>query len=160
MHCLTNLLFFDIPFLYIILILMFWRYISFFWYICFILIWIKFLGKFWNICYFISYPADTWRSKGVPWRSPKGPNVRDLQGTFRGLSGDQKLMIWWKSCFLEAIVHVLHTYSCFSHEEQIFKSSKWGCPGDVYGTQLRDVPETKWWDVLGTSGGTSVKHDF
>ena len=25
----------------------------------------------------------------VPRRSPKGPNIRDLQETFRGLSGDQ-----------------------------------------------------------------------
>ena len=30
------------------------------------------------------------RPGDVPWRSPKGPNIRDLQGTFRGLLGDQQ----------------------------------------------------------------------
>ena len=30
---------------------------------------------------------NTWPGD-VPWRFPKGPNVRDLQGTFRGLSGE------------------------------------------------------------------------
>ena len=35
-------------------------------------------------------PAVTRRPMDVPWRSPKDPNVRDLQGTFRGLLGDQK----------------------------------------------------------------------
>ena len=33
-------------------------------------------------------------SRDVPWRSPKGPNVRDLRETFRGLSGDQ-YKNWW-----------------------------------------------------------------
>ena len=49
---------------------------------------------------------------------------------------------------------------CFTHllqffllEKQIFKKSKWGHSQDVYGTQLRDVPETKLWDALGTSAG-------
>ena len=98
-------------------------------------------------------PAGTRRPGDVPWRSPKGPNVRDLKGTFRGLLGNQqkKLIIWWKKCFLDAIVFVLHIYYCFLLEKQIFKSSKWGRPRDVYGTQLRDVPGTKLWDVLGTS---------
>ena len=26
----------------------------------------------------------------VPWRSPKGPNVQEFQGTFKGLLGDQQ----------------------------------------------------------------------
>ena len=39
-------------------------------------------------------PADTRRPGNVPWRSPKGPNVRDLQGTFRGLLADQQKN-WW-----------------------------------------------------------------
>ena len=30
----------------------------------------------------LAHPRD------VPWWSPKGPNVRDLQVTFRGLLGD------------------------------------------------------------------------
>ena len=32
--------------------------------------------------------ASTRRPGDVPWRSPKDRNVRDLQGTFRGLLGD------------------------------------------------------------------------
>ena len=44
---------------------------------------------------------------------------------------------------LETIVLVLHIYSCFFREEQIFLSSKWGRSRDVYGTQLRDVSGTK-----------------
>ena len=39
-------------------------------------------------------PAGTWRPGDVPWRFPKGPNVQDLQGTFRGLLGDQQNN-WW-----------------------------------------------------------------
>ena len=34
------------------------------------------------------------------------------------------------------------------------KCPKQECPRDVYRTQLRDVPWTKWWDVLGTSTGS------
>ena len=40
------------------------------------------------------YPAGTWRSGDVPWRSPKGPNIGDLWGTFRGLLEDQQKN-WW-----------------------------------------------------------------
>ena len=35
-------------------------------------------------------PAGARRPGDVPWRSPKGLNVRDLQGNFRGLLGDQQ----------------------------------------------------------------------
>ena len=35
-------------------------------------------------------PAGTQCTTDVHWRSPKGPNVRDLQGTFSGLLGDQQ----------------------------------------------------------------------
>ena len=54
-----------------------------------------------------------------------------------------------KNVFLDAIVLVLHIYYYFLLEKQIFKSSKWRRPQDVYGTQLRDVPGTKLWNVLG-----------
>ena len=79
-----------------------------------------------------------------PGVSPKCPNVkptRDPQGTLRGPI--QKLMILWKNYFSEVIVLVLHFCFCFLQEEQIFKSSKWGRPQDVYETQFWDVPETK-----------------
>ena len=36
------------------------------------------------------YPAGTRRPGDILLRSPKGPNVRDIQGTFRGLLGDQQ----------------------------------------------------------------------
>ena len=58
-----------------------------------------------------------------------------------------------KKCFLEAIFFALHIYFRFLLEKQTFKSSKWGQPRDVYGTQLRDVPRNKGWEVLRTSAG-------
>ena len=42
----------------------------------------------------MKHPAGTRRHGDVPWRSPKGPNVQYLQGTFRQLSGDQ-YKDWW-----------------------------------------------------------------
>ena len=44
-----------------------------------------------------------------------------------------------KKVLLDAIVLVLHICYCFLLEKQIFKSSKWGRPQDVYGTQLQVV---------------------
>ena len=41
-----------------------------------------------------NYPARTRRPGDVPWKFPKGCNVRDLQGTFRGLLVDQQKN-WW-----------------------------------------------------------------
>ena len=58
-----------------------------------------------------------------------------------------------KKVFLDAIVLVLHICYIFLLEKQICKSSKWGRPRDVYGTQLPDVPGARGWDVLGTSPG-------
>ena len=104
--------------------------------------------------FLINSPASTRRPGDVPWRFPKGPNVWDLQGIFRGLLGGQHKN-WW---FNEKSVFKCIS-PCFTHlflfllEKQIFKSSKWERPRDVYGTQLRDVPGTKWWDVLETSAG-------
>ena len=94
-------------------------------------------------------------SSDVPRTSPKGSNVLDLQGTIRGFLGDQH-KTWWfdkKKVFLDAIILVLHIYYRFLQEKQIFKSAKWERPGDIYGTHLWDVPDTKWSDVLGTSAG-------
>ena len=55
-----------------------------------------------------------------------------------------------KKVFLDALVFVSHIYFCFLLEKQIFKSSKWGRPRNVYGTQLRDV-----W---GPNDGTFWRH--
>ena len=79
-------------------------------------------------------------------------------GTFKEFLGDQqKIDKLIKKCFLDAIVLVLHICYCFLLEKQICKSSKWGRLQDVYGTQLRNVPGTRWWgrfgEVLGTSSG-------
>ena len=75
---------------------------------------------------------------------------------YRGPSGDSwetntKLDDLIKKVFLDAIILVLHIYYHFLLEKQIFKSSKWERPRNIYGTHLWDVPGTKWWDVLGTS---------
>ena len=78
---------------------------------------------------------------------------------YRGPSGDSwetntKLDdLIKKKVFLDAIILVLHIYYRFLQEKQIFKSAKWKRPGDIYGTHLWDVPDTKWSDVLGTSAG-------
>ena len=73
------------------------------------------------------------------WRSPVAPahlaRLGDLQETLR--EPTQKWMIWWKKFFL-------HVYYCSLLEKQIFKSSKWGRPRDVYGNQLQDILRTKW----------------
>ena len=45
-------------------------------------------------------PSGTRLPGDMPWRSPKGPNVRDQQGTFRELSENQ-YKNWW---FYEKIV--------------------------------------------------------
>ena len=78
----------------------------------------------------------------------------DSQGT------NTKMMILWKTCFTEVIVLALYICFCFLQEEQIFKSYKRGPPRDVYGTQLRDVKWTKWWDVLRTSVGFRANMSF
>ena len=95
---------------------------------------------------FGQFAAGTRRPRDVPWRFQKGPDVRYLQGTFRGLLADQQKKEWFyeKKCFLDAIVFVLHIYYFFLVEKQkLFKSSLWESPLDVYGTQLQDVLETK-----------------
>ena len=56
------------------------------------------------------FPAGTRRRGEVPRRSPKGPNVRDLQGTFRGLLGDQQ-----KKDNLMKKVLFRYNSSCFTH---------------------------------------------
>ena len=73
-----------------------------------------------------------------------GPS-RDSQGT------NTEIDDIIKNYFLDAIVPVLHIYFCFLQKAQIFKSFKWKRPQDVSENQLREVPGTKWWHVLGTT---------
>ena len=73
-------------------------------------------------------------ASNVPWRSSKGPNIRDLQGTFRGLLVNQHENWWFnekmKKVFLDAIVFVLHIYYCFYWKNKYSKVLNW----DVHGT--------------------------
>ena len=96
--------------------------------------------------------------RDIPGTSPESSlkilTFGTSRGTFRGLLGDQHENWWFnEKCFLDVIALVLHIYYYFLLQKQIFKRSKWGRSRDVYGTQLRDVPGTKWWDVLGRSVG-------
>ena len=57
-----------------------------------------------------SFLSGTRRPGDVPWRSPKGLNVRDLQGTFKELLEDQQKN-WW---FDEKSVFRCNSL-CFTH---------------------------------------------
>ena len=54
-------------------------------------------------------PADTRRLEDVPWRSLQVPKVRDLQGTFTELLGDQHKNWWWmkKVFYSLCLTHLL-----------------------------------------------------
>ena len=84
-------------------------------------------------------PAGTRSPGDVPWRSPKGPNVQELQGDLQGTLRGPTKNRWFdkKKCFLDATAFVLHNYYCLQLEKQIFKSCKWGRPRDVYATSCR-----------------------
>ena len=75
----------------------------------------------------------------------KGPNVRDLQGAFRRLSGDQYKNLWFddKIVFYKRFSLYYISIPAFLQEKQIFKCSKWRRPRDVYWTQLWGVSGTK-----------------
>ena len=61
--------------------------------------------------YIMTLAASTRRPGEIPWRSPEGPNIRDLQETFRGLLEDQKKKIdnLMKKVFFR------RNSSCFTH---------------------------------------------
>ena len=110
---------------------------------------------------FHQFPAGTRRPGDVPWRSPKGSDVRDLQGTFKGLIGDQQ-KIWWfhkKGCFLDAIVFVLHIYYFFlleKHIQKFYMGMSTGRLRDPFAGRPRD-------QIMGLSGdvrGTFVIYVF
>ena len=87
-------------------------------------------------------------ARDVPRTSPEGPLKVLTSGTSKEPLGNSqrtntKIDDLMKKSFLDPIVLVLHIYSFFLLEKQIFKRSKWGRPWDVYRTQLRDVPRTK-----------------
>ena len=116
--------------------------------------------------YNISSPADTRRPGYVPWRSPIGLNVWDLQGTFRRTprGPTQKLIIWWKKCFLDAIALVLQIYYYFLLKKinaQVLKVLK----GDVHvmstGPSCRvskGPNDGRFWWRLGDVGHTCLSN--
>ena len=94
---------------------------------------------------------------GVLWTFPEGSLKVLTSVTYRGPSGypqgtNKKTDDLRKKLFFRNIP-LLDIYYCFLQEDQIFKSYKWVRPRDFYKTQLWDVPETEWWDVIGTSAG-------
>ena len=93
--------------------------------------------KFWNYQNIFSLQTlklinYTQPARDVPGMSPKGRNVRDLHGTFRGLLRNQQKNWWFdkKRCFLDAIVFVLHNFTVFYWKNKYAKVVN----GDVHGT--------------------------
>ena len=101
----------------------------------------------------VNNPVVTQSPGDVLCRFPKRSNVRDLQGT------KKKLMIWWKKCFLDAIVFILHIY--FLHIV-FYQENKYS--EVVYGNVHRKSTGTSLGDqMMGRSGdvsGMSVIHVF
>ena len=96
----------------------------------------------------------------VPETSLEGSLKVLTSGTGKGPSGysqGAKYKNWSfyrKNVFLEVMsLYYISASVFFLQEEKIFKSSKRGHLRNVYGTQLREVHETKWWDVLKMSVG-------
>ena len=89
--------------------------------------------------------GNTQPTHEVLWRSPDGPLKVLTSGTYKGPSGG--------SLETNTKIHDFMKKLFFRSNSQIFKSSKQGRPWDVYGTHLRDVHGTKWWDVLRMSVG-------
>ena len=103
--------------------------------------------------------GNTQLAHDIPETSPEGSLKVLTSGTCKGPSGysqGTKYKNWSfyrKNVFLEVISLFTYLLLFFLQEEKIFKSSKRGHLRDVYGNQLRDVHETKWWDVLKMSVG-------
>ena len=109
--------------------------------------------------------GNTQTAHDVQGTSPKGLLKVLKSETWSGLSGDfqgtdLKIHDFMRKLFFRSncpCVTYLQRYCifdlcfCFLQEEPIFKIPKRVRPGDVYGTQLRDFPETKW-------SRTSVKY--
>ena len=77
-------------------------------------------------------PDGTRRPGDTPWRSSKCPNIRDLQGTFRGLLGGQQENWWFdfKKVFFRC------SSLCFKQLLLFFtaKTNSKVVDGEVYGT--------------------------
>ena len=95
-----------------------------------------------------SNPANTQHPEDIPLKVLTFITCRRPSGNSQWTN--IKIDDLMKKIFLEAIVLVLHIYSCFLQEEQTFKSSKqghlWdpvaGCPGDQLMGCSRDTSHT------------------
>ena len=92
--------------------------------------------------------GNTQQTQDDPGTSSEDPLKDFTSGTYRGPSGgsqgtNTKIDDFMKKKNSEIIVLVLHICFYFLQEEQIFKSSKWERPQNVYGTQLWNVHGTK-----------------
>ena len=97
---------------------------------------------------FEPYPVSTRRPVDGPSRFPKGPNVRNLRGPSEDSQWtDTKVdELMKKLCFRSKSL-VLHIYSCFLQEREIFKNYKLrdavaGRPGDQMVGRSTDVRRT------------------
>ena len=102
--------------------------------------------------------GNTQPAHDVPGTYPEGLLKVLTSGTYKGPSGNSqgtytKIDNFMKKLFFRSNSPGITHLFLFLQEEQIFKSSKRGHPRDVYGTQLRDVHATKWWDILRTPVG-------
>ena len=102
--------------------------------------------------------GNTQPAHDVPGTYPEGLLKVLTSGTYKGPSGNSqgtytKIDSFMKKLFFRSNSPGITHLFLFLQEEQIFKSSKRGHPRDVYGTQLRDVHATKWWDILRTPVG-------
>ena len=100
--------------------------------------------------------TGTRRSGDVPWKSPKCPNVQDLQGTVRELLGDQHKHWWFNEktdfrCnspwFCKSIIafYWKNKYSKILNEDVHRTPAR-----PSYGTSGGSIDGT-FWDVRGTS---------
>ena len=110
---------------------------------------------------FDQFPAGTRSPGDVPWRSPKGSVVRDLQGTFKGLLGDQQKI----DDFIKKVFSRCNSF-CFTHL-LLFFTGKTNIQKFEMGTstgRLRDPVAGRPGDqMMGRSGdvrGTSVIYVF
>ena len=89
--------------------------------------------------------GNTQPAHDVPGTSLDGPLKVLTSRTYEGPSGDSQET--------NTKIEKNKKLFLFLQEKQIFTSSRRECPRDVYGTQLRDVYRTKWWDAVRTSVG-------
>ena len=87
----------------------------------------------------------------IPGTSHEGPIVRDLLGKLRWPSGYQKIENSTIKLYLGSNSPFITYLFLYFNGVANITVLKYGHPRDVLGTQLRDVPRIKLWNVLGKS---------